>query len=555
MHKILPLLILILSSISLRAQISVASFTLLDSDPDARIHAVLDEEDIPGALIKVVTTAKGFNYDIGQLPVIKVDENHVGEIWVYVPDGTMKMKISHPDLGNLRGADVENGYFMFPQRLKRAKVYRMELTHQEVIKTVGPQIPAGITFNCDINGAEVFLEEGNNSTSIGHISNNQLKTTWPKGQTINYRIKKDRYEDLVGTYKVENDENTVDIKLKPLFGNVIINTLPDASIYLNENYVGKGSYNDNLDIGSYTVKVSREGYRDEQKTFNVASGDRKSIDMIPNMIYGSLNVTTTPAGADVYIDGKHMGKTPYNLNQIMVGSHKLEVKKSGYEDWQKNIRIEEGKTDYENIKLSDYGKIMINANIPRSSVFVNDRYMGTTPYNLSGPAGKYKIKVENGSEYGIFRKNLYLDAGSKNIYAKLHKILIKQWEFYGSFGYSYTDGSGFNFGMGFFLKNINIDFTGIKNDLFILNFALGYGLKFNYNMRITPQIGFSGRIDPSETYSSKNIFLGANYDLALLKWIKINLRPGYYIPVSNRELPLKGFGINTGISLFIGWGK
>lgn len=559
MRKILPLLILILSSFSLRAQISVASFTLLDTDPDARIHAVLDEEEIPGALIKIVTTAKGLNYDIGQLPVIKVDENHVGEIWVYVPDGTMKMKISHSDLGSLRGPDVENGYFIFPQRLKRAKVYRMELTHQEVVKTVGPQIPVSLTFNCDVNGAEVILGEGANATSAGYISNNQLKIPWPKGQTVTYRVKKNRYEDFIGTYKVENDENSIDIKLKPLFGYVTVTTLPDASIYLNGNYVGKGSYNDNLDLGNYTVKVSREGYRDEQKTFNVASGDRKSIDINPNMIFGSLNITTTPSGADVYIDGKYIGKTPYNINQLMVGSHNLEIKKSGYEDWSKNLKIEEGKTTYENIKLSDYGRITISSNVYHSSVYVNERYVGTTPYNLSGPAGKYKVRVENGPQYSIYKKTIYLNADSKNMNANLYENYIKKKEFFFEIGYSQAKLSpNLGMGLGFYIKNFNFEFDFSlslregtfeekDNDVNIMSIKLGYGLSRSHKFRITPQIGISMVEDWEKI--GVCIPLSIRFNYAFSRWFGFYFTPTYQIPIKTAPSIVIGGNIGLYVSI------
>lgn len=414
MRNILPLLILILISFSLHAQISVASFTLLDSDPDARIHAVLDEKDIPGALIKIISTAKGFNYDIGLLRVLKVDENHVGEIWVYVPDGTLKMKIAHPDLGSLRGDNIENGYLIFPQRLKRAKVYRMELTHQPVTKTVGPQIPAGITFNCDINGAEVFLEEGNNSTSIGHVSNNQLKTTWPKGQIVNYRIKKDRYEDFVGTYKVENDENTVNIKLKPLFGHITINTLPDASIYLNGNYVGKGSYNDNLDFGNYNVKVTSSGYHDKSQTFSITSGEKKEINLTPDKIYGSIKVSSSPSGADVYIDGQNKGKTPLTIGNLLPGNHTLELRKSSFVNVNKTISIIGNETISSDVTFTTQQSIQkLRDQSEKNHFFFN---VGISAISLNAPLlniGYYinfnkrlGLLIEAGGFYGINKSDI-----------------------------------------------------------------------------------------------------------------------------------------------------
>ena len=339
MRKTFIIIILLFCVHSIYAQLSVESCSVIENDLDARNYPILDDDGSACALVKIVTTAKGFNFEIGQLPIKKVDESKVGEIWVYVPDGTMKMKITHPDLGSLRGADVENGFYMFSQRLKKAKVYRLELTHKEVLKVVGPQIPVKLTFNCNVEGAEVILGEGSQARTHGTITNNQYTMTWPKDHSISYRIKKDRYEDFEGTYKVENDENSIDVELKPLFGHVTIKTLPGAKIRLNGKEVGYGSYDEALDNGNYSVKVSKDGYRDAQQSFTISSADNKVVEIYPDMIYGSLSITSSPSGASVYIDGVNKGTTPITINGLVPGNHKVELRKNSYLNISKNVSI------------------------------------------------------------------------------------------------------------------------------------------------------------------------------------------------------------------------
>ncbi|MEO8480756.1 MAG: PKD domain-containing protein [Acidobacteriota bacterium] len=46
----------------------------------------------------------------------------------------------------------------------------------------------------------------------------------------------------------------------------------------------------------------------------------------------SLAVTTDPAGADVYLDGKLVGATPFTLSGIPIGDHRVRVAKAGYLD-------------------------------------------------------------------------------------------------------------------------------------------------------------------------------------------------------------------------------
>ena len=200
MKKIVLILLSLLFVVQINAQIFVEKFDILN-ELDAQIDPVYDNEGIPCALIKVITTDKRFEFELGLLPPPnKIDKSRVGEIWVYVPEGTRKMKIVHPDLGSLKGDRVEDGYYIFPQRLKRTKCYRMELTHKEVVKVVGPQTPATLTFKCNVEGAEVILGEGENAKSYGRISNHQFSMTWPKEQSVIYKIKKERYEDFNGIY-------------------------------------------------------------------------------------------------------------------------------------------------------------------------------------------------------------------------------------------------------------------------------------------------------------------------------------------------------------------
>lgn len=336
MRKVLLLFLSLIFVGQINAQISVESCSLLENDLDARNYPILDDEGAACALVKIVTTSKGFNFEIGQLPVKKVDESKVGEIWVYVPDGTMKMKISHAELGSLRGADVENGYYMFSQRLKRAKVYRMVLTHKEVIKMVGIQDPGNVTFLCGVDGAEVFL--GENGKSQGLITGGKLSLTWPKGQSVKYRIHKDRYEDVSGTIKVDETTN-VPITLRPLFATVKISSVSGATITINGKEYGTGSVSATLDPGTYSLKSSLRGYHDATKTVTLKREESISLDLMPDLIQGSIAVSSSPSGATIYIDGKDLGTTPKTITHLNVGSHQLELKKSKYVSIRKTINI------------------------------------------------------------------------------------------------------------------------------------------------------------------------------------------------------------------------
>ena len=83
--------------------ISVKSFELLPNDLTANNNGTMenDQNGEVAALIKVITSEKGFVFDGGMMGIVKVVQK-VGEIWVYVPHGINHISISHQQLGKLR---------------------------------------------------------------------------------------------------------------------------------------------------------------------------------------------------------------------------------------------------------------------------------------------------------------------------------------------------------------------------------------------------------------------------------------------------------------------
>jgi hypothetical protein len=54
-----------------------------------------------------------------------------------------------------------------------------------------------------------------------------------------------------------------------------------------------------------------------------------------------LSVASIPDGADIEVDGNFVGNTPSDID-VPAGDHAISIKKSGYKDWTKNIRVSAG---------------------------------------------------------------------------------------------------------------------------------------------------------------------------------------------------------------------
>ncbi len=72
----------------------------------------------------------------------------------------------------------------------------------------------------------------------------------------------------------------------------------------------------------------------------------------PVVTTGTLQISSDPSGADVYVDNVFRGVTPVNLNDITVGTHTVLLQNSGYDDWTQSISFSAGQTVERTVVLS-----------------------------------------------------------------------------------------------------------------------------------------------------------------------------------------------------------
>ena len=57
---------------------------------------------------------------------------------------------------------------------------------------------------------------------------------------------------------------------------------------------------------------------------------------------GSVIITSSPSGAEVYLDNEYHGTTPNTINAVPAGNHTVEVRERGYKNWSQNITVTSG---------------------------------------------------------------------------------------------------------------------------------------------------------------------------------------------------------------------
>ncbi len=66
---------------------------------------------------------------------------------------------------------------------------------------------------------------------------------------------------------------------------------------------------------------------------------------------GSLYVTTLPSGADVWIDGTYVGRSPLVLGAVATGRHTLGLTKTGWDPMQLDVSVVASQTTLSSTKL------------------------------------------------------------------------------------------------------------------------------------------------------------------------------------------------------------
>jgi len=60
-------------------------------------------------------------------------------------------------------------------------------------------------------------------------------------------------------------------------------------------------------------------------------------------VLSSVEVKSTPDGADITVDEKYMGSTPSTL-KLAAGDHKIKLEKSGFKTWERTLTVSVGAT-------------------------------------------------------------------------------------------------------------------------------------------------------------------------------------------------------------------
>ena len=203
-----------------------------------------------------------------------------------------------------------------------------------------------------------------------------------------------------------------------------------------------------LTQGKHEITMELENYLAKTKTGGVKKGTQITWTLEPD--FGYLSVESEPAGIEVTLDGKSIGKTPINKVPLSPGPHQVETKDNCY--YQTGEKFTANRGESKNIRLEIKPKeagIKVTAtddtkNDLEADIFLDNVKIGITPGVYKVPLCSKEILVQTDrrkykgpivlkekqtqifsvilklkSQYTV-KKNVVLDNETKMMWQKAH---------------------------------------------------------------------------------------------------------------------------------------
>ncbi len=189
---------------------------------------------------------------------------------------------------------------------------------------------------------------------------------------VSLRIQKLHYFEVDTTIVLREGQNhALSFSLQPSATVGISVQPPDAEVTLDGWKLERSHLNDlELPTGKHYVEIAAAGYLPFETQFSLEQGEnpplnyklkaepravaradniaknkpeRKGVNRQPakkpDLKYGKLQITSTPPGASVWVDGRLRGYSPIAPFRAEVEKHNIIIKKCGYKDYTNSVEV------------------------------------------------------------------------------------------------------------------------------------------------------------------------------------------------------------------------
>jgi len=228
------------------------------------------------------------------------------------------------------------------------------------------------------------------------------------------------YESKTIEFNHRDSDKEIILIEKPI--NVVFKINDTYDKFILNNKVLTSLDNIKLKKGAHSYEISSNNHLTYKSNFEIKKyTDELLIPVILKKIDKSLQISSNPNNAKVFLNNTELGVTPLTIN-LDRSNNEIILKKAGYKEKKVKYFVDDNnKSEIKYLLDEDENLISLSSNPPSASVFLDDEYVGITPIKFPNiKKGTIKIK-----KYGYRDKLISPNNQTKTISTTLEKDMAE----------------------------------------------------------------------------------------------------------------------------------
>ncbi|WP_457628670.1 PEGA domain-containing protein [Oceanithermus sp.] len=213
----------------------------------------------------------------------------------------------------------------------------------------------------------------------------------------------------------------------PSTGTLRLDSSPaGAKVYIDGAYRGRTPLTLEMSPGAHNVELRMDGYEPYRVRVQVRAGQTTRVNprLVRTTRTGTLSIDSSPQGAEVYLDGARVGRTPMQIS-LDEGSYDVELRLADYEPYRARVQVRAGQTARLSPRLQPVprtGTLEVTSDPSGAEVYVDGVYRGRTHLVLDLDAGTHDVEVRLPG-YASYRVRVSVEAGrTAHVHARLAPV-------------------------------------------------------------------------------------------------------------------------------------
>ena len=228
------------------------------------------------------------------------------------------------------------------------------------------------------------------------------------------------YESKTIEFNHRDSDKEIILIEKPI--NVVFKINDTYDKFILNNKVLASLDNIKLKKGAHSYEITSNNHLTYKSNFEIKKyTDELLIPVILKKIDKSLQISSNPNNAKVFLNNTELGVTPLTIN-LDRSNNEIILKKAGYKEKKVKYFVDDNnKSEIKYLLDEDENLMSLSSNPPSASVFLDDEYVGITPIKFPNiKKGTIKIK-----KYGYRDKLISPNNQTKTINTTLEKDMAE----------------------------------------------------------------------------------------------------------------------------------